>query len=143
MNRRIELIFGIAVSVLAAAAMLAVVFASPITVETCSAIEVNGELMEEGCTTDRERVWGDDDWVAIAVAAAIALGMAVTATLGAWLHVKRGRALGKGLLVAASAALTLMTLIALLSIGLFFVPATLAAIISSFAAMRASPRPAT
>jgi hypothetical protein len=141
MAPRIELVAGIAATVLALLALAALLTFTPVETVTCSSTQVDGETIDEECTTTRESVWDDDDTAAIAVVAAIVLGMSVTVSGGAWLHVQRGHALGKGLVVAGTGALTLMTLLAMLSIGVFFVPATVAAIVASVAAMRA-PAPA-
>ena len=143
MTRRIALIAGFAAVVLALLAGLALIVTTPITIETCSAVQVEGGEFEETCTTDRERVWDDDDWLPISIVSAVAIGVSATAAAGAWLYVQRQRALGKAMLVAATTALVLLTFISLASIGLFFVPAALAAIIASVAAARTPSAAAT
>ena len=55
MTRRIALIAGFAALVLALLAGLALIVTTPITIETCSAVQVEGGEFEETCTTDRER----------------------------------------------------------------------------------------
>ena len=135
MTRWIELAAGLAAPAAGLAGAAAVLFLPTVASETAVA-GPNGAVLMERRT---ERLIESGLEPAVAVVLALALLLAAGVAAGAYLHVRRGLARGRGLLWACTAVLLVGVILTGLSVGLFFAPSALAALAAAVAAAGGAP----
>lgn len=127
--RRVELVAGVLAALLGTAGLAYALFGPTATVETRTAGPDGGRVIEHRTESLAEQ--GLEPVTAGFMAAALLVMLGVGA--GAYVHARRGRPLGQRLMWLCTAILLPAAFLTGFSVGLFFLPAALAALAASVA----------